>query len=212
MPFDAGQDIFELSYKEAIYSGVPQAKPAPISDLIEDYKYYDLRVSSLLAETGLLHTPQAKAEAVQPVPESTSAYEYLKLDEIIAPFLERRPVTPIQRRIRTFTPLQEWEGYVTAITDENFVARIASLGDRSEAPEEEATFSLQDLRQSEQKEIEVGSIIRWVVGLERQANDMRQRVSRVHLRRVYGSSPRQIEAARREARKFLEDMNWDDPS
>lgn len=92
------------------------------------------------------------------------------LVDILPPSVPRVP-TP------TLHPLQEWEGCVTEIRGDEFVADLLDLtaGDAVEA--EEAVISKEELSQEDQTRLAVGSLFWWVVGYEASVGGARKRVS-----------------------------------
>jgi hypothetical protein len=125
---------------------------------------------------------------------------------------ERSPVRPIVRLGSALTPLREWEGFVEAISAESFFVKLSDVTDTAGLPTDEAEFELKDLSGADRELLRVGSIIRWVVGFERLANDQRQRVSRVHVRRIPVFRVSGIDEARNEAEQLLKGILVDDAS
>ena len=75
--------------------------------------------------------------------------------------------------------LQEWEGYVIAIGDSDFTARLLDVTAGSSIEGEEADIPLSEISKSDAEKMKVGSIFRWVIGYERSTRN--QSVKRVSL-------------------------------
>ena len=52
---------------------------------------------------------------------------------------------------RNFSPILEWEGYVESIGDKDFVVRMANIKTEEMLPADMATFSKDDLSDSDKK-------------------------------------------------------------
>lgn len=104
----------------------------------------------------------------------------------------------------TFTPMQEWEGFITSFDGEIFTAKFCDVKDLSGVPTEEAEFDIRELAPDDRGRVRLGAIVRWAVGLERHSNDRRQRVSRIHLRRLPVFTKSDVDSARHSADELLE--------
>jgi len=94
--------------------------------------------------------------------------------DILPPSVPRVP-TP------TLHPLQEWEGCVTEIRSDEFVADLLDLtaGDAVEA--EEAVIPKDELSPEDHARLAIGSRFWWVVGYEASVGGARKRVSQIGL-------------------------------
>lgn len=81
----------------------------------------------------------------------------------------------------TFHALQEWEGYVTEISDREFNARLTDLTSGAEYANEEASIPLDEISDDDADKMKVGSIFRWVIGYERKGR-AKKRVSQIVFR------------------------------
>lgn len=92
--------------------------------------------------------------------------------DILPPSVPRVP-TP------TLHPLQEWEGCVTEIRSDDFVADLLDLtaGDAVEA--EEAVIPKDELSPEDRARLAIGSLFWWVVGYEASVGGARKRVSQI---------------------------------
>ncbi len=87
-----------------------------------------------------------------------------------------------QEQLTTLHALQEWEGYVIAIGESDFTARLLDLTARSSVEEEEATIPLDEIADIDSKRMREGSIFRWVIGYERSPAGTKKRVSQIVFR------------------------------
>ena len=78
--------------------------------------------------------------------------------------------------------LQEWEGYVTSINDDDFEARLLDLTARAKREEEEATIPYSEISEKERNEMRLGSIFRWTIGYESTSSGARRRISQIVFR------------------------------
>lgn len=94
------------------------------------------------------------------------------LVNILPPPVDRVP-TP------TLHPVQEWEGCVTEIRSDEFVADLLDLtaGDAVEA--EEAVISMGELSPEDRSRLAIGSFFWWVVGYEATVGVARKHVSQI---------------------------------
>jgi len=106
-----------------------------------------------------------------------------------------------RERVRevTFTPLQEWEGYVVELGKEFFTARLMDLTAGREHEEEEADFSIAELSDADQSMLRLGAIFRWAIGYRRTRGGTKERVSRIVFRRLPAWTERELKENRRKA-------------
>lgn len=90
-------------------------------------------------------------------------------------------VPPSFRAMPSLHALQEWEGYVVEIRDDDFTARLVDLTGGADYEDEEADIPLCEVSAADAEKIRVGSIFRWVIGYERAAGPVR-RVSQIVFR------------------------------
>ena len=75
--------------------------------------------------------------------------------------------------------LQEWEGYVTDIGDDEFSARLLDVTAGDAVEREDAVIPLEEVSAEDRQRMEPGSIFRWVIGYERSVGGTRKRVSQI---------------------------------
>ncbi len=129
--------------------------------------------------------------------ESGSALDFLAR---VKPFVPREvfrfPAIP-QPAYR-FRVLQKWEGTVTSVGDNEFVAVIRDLTDLS-FPPEEATFSVEEVPEPDLSLVFPGATFYWNVGYETTLSRQRKRVSVLRFRRLPAWTRSDIEAVWRTA-------------
>ena len=81
----------------------------------------------------------------------------------------------------TFHALQEWEGYVTDISDTEFTARVTDLTSGAKYASVEASIPMDEISGDDADKMQVGSIFRWVIGYERRESS-KKRVSQIVFR------------------------------
>ena len=99
----------------------------------------------------------------------------------------------IQRAQKSFAVLQEWEGYVVAVTKENFTARLLDITTGRRTEDEEAEFPLEELSDADRQHVRVGSVFRWTVGHRRLPSGTKERVSLIVFRRLPAWTRRELE-------------------
>ncbi len=92
--------------------------------------------------------------------------------------LQRNPVRPKV----TLHALQEWEGYVVDIREDEFVVRLVDLTAGRTYESEEAVIPLTEISENDASRMVIGSIFRWVIGYERSVEGTRKRVSHIVFR------------------------------
>lgn len=121
--------------------------------------------------------------------------------------VSRLPARP--RPTHRFAVLQKWEGTVSAIAEGEFVAVIRDLTIPS-LPEEEATFSMEEVSEADRSLLALGAVFYWSIGYELTLSGNRQRVSLIRLRRLPAWTRREIEDVRRDAEKLAHLFGIDD--
>ncbi len=112
----------------------------------------------------------------------------------------RPPRTGYERRPPTanLVALQEWEGYVTEISKEDFTARLIDLTADSPYEEEEASIPLAEISEDDAESMRLGSVFRWAIGYERSPSGTKRRVSQI----VFRNLPAVTSSDRREGEKW----------
>ena len=101
----------------------------------------------------------------------------------------------------TFHALQEWEGYVTEISDKEFNARLTDLTSGAKYASEEASIPLDEISDDDADKMQVGCIFRWVIGYERNGRT-KKRVSQI----VFRDLPMITKSDLRDGRKWAQEI------
>ena len=122
-----------------------------------------------------------------------------------APVLD---LPPRPRRIPSATlhALQEWEGYVLHIGQEEFEARLIDLTAGAAHEGEEATIPLQELSDHDARKLRLGAIFRWVIGYERTAGS-KKRVSQIVFRDLPAVTKSDLRDGETWARHMVRSLN-----
>ena len=115
-------------------------------------------------------------------------------------------VAPDAREITgpTLIPIQEWEGYVTDIREDEIEARLLDItaGDKVETLI--ATIPFDELSQEDRQEVTRGSVFRWVIGY-RGWHGTRENVSLIYFFKPRRLTNRDLEEGRKLAEWLLEE-------
>lgn len=109
---------------------------------------------------------------------------------------------PSPRRA-TLHALQEWEGYVLEIFEDEFVVRLVDLTAGSSHEEEEATIPLAEISDDDAAGLRAGAIFRWVIGYERAPAGTKKRVSQIVFRDLPRLTERDLQRGREWARETI---------
>lgn len=101
----------------------------------------------------------------------------------------------------TFHALQEWEGYVIEIGEDDFTVRLLDLTAGSSHEEEEAVIPFSEISEDDLKRLCLGSVFRWVIGYERSASGTKRRVSEVVFRELPVVTKQDLAEAEERAKK-----------
>jgi hypothetical protein len=117
----------------------------------------------------------------------------------------RRP-TPLRVRpserptARTrFIALESWEGVVTEVTEDTFVARLFTNDERE--ADEEAEILLGEISPSDLPLVEPGAAFYWSIGYRDRRGARRERVSDIRFRRLPAWTEKELAEAKEEALK-----------
>lgn len=106
------------------------------------------------------------------------------------------PIRPHQTQ--RFAVLQKWEGTVSSVAGEEFVAVTRDLTNPS-SPDEEVTFSVEEVPEADRPLIMPGAVFYWAVGYELTISGQRKRVSALRFRRLPAWTRSEIGAVRHKA-------------
>ncbi|MDE2686452.1 MAG: hypothetical protein OXI16_02990 [Chloroflexota bacterium] len=115
-------------------------------------------------------------------------------DAILSPAESDAHTRPFGRTLsakqpESLTALQEWEGRVVAVDDDNFVALLidvtaaeVSSHSGSGIEDEEAVIPLSEIDEADRERLREGSIFRWVIGYAHTLGGRRRRISDIVFR------------------------------
>ena len=95
------------------------------------------------------------------------------------------PVPPAVQAPYAFRLLQQWEGTVTELAEEEFTAELRDLTDPANY-REEATFDLDEVSPDDLSLLALGAVFRWSIGYRTSAAGQRERVSQLRFVRIPG--------------------------
>jgi|RhiMetdeSRZDD1v2_1073273.scaffolds.fasta_scaffold37399_4 hypothetical protein len=105
-----------------------------------------------------------------------------------------------------FTSLQAWEGIVTQVMDNAFLARLIDL--THTGVDEEAEFPIDEISEEDKALITPGAIFYWDIGYHTSYSGQRTRKSLIRFRRLPAWTQKEIEAAQREAERIGKAFGW----
>jgi hypothetical protein len=106
----------------------------------------------------------------------------------------------------TFNVLQKWEGVVTEVLDDAFVARLIPIV--GEGPDQEAEIYLDEIETGDQDLIEPGAMFYWSIGYLNRPSG-RWRASFIRFRRLPSWTEPELEAAEAKAARLKSLLNDD---
>jgi len=107
----------------------------------------------------------------------------------------------------TFTSLQEWEGVVSEVKKDTFVASLLDVSKNSMVEDEEAEFPINDLTEDNKRQLKQGAVFRWNIGYQSIAGTKKRR-SKIVFRRLPAWTQRDLDAAKKKARDISGSINW----
>jgi hypothetical protein len=113
-------------------------------------------------------------------------------------------ISVLTRPRATFVPLQEWEGYVVALTASNVVANLVDLTTGGERPSEQAEIPLEEFSEDDVKKLSAGRVFRWAIGYQRLPSGTKMRVSQFVVRDLPQWTRRELSEAKKEAAELAD--------
>lgn len=110
----------------------------------------------------------------------------------------------------TLVALQEWEGYVTKVDEENnfFTASLIDMTASDEIAKEEADFSIDDLSSTDINMLNIGSVFRWTIGYQRSPSGTKRKVSQINFRKFPKWTKRALKKAEDKAKHISKSIKW----
>lgn len=120
------------------------------------------------------------------------------------------PVTEFDARtvIRPIAVVQQWEGIVMSVGDDDFTARLYDITDPTN-PVEEADFLVEDLNPYNLPLLKEGAIFRWIIGYRGGKTSTRSRVSQLTFRRLPAWTKRDLADADQKAKELVKGIDWE---
>lgn len=167
------------------------------------------------------------------VPETPSSYEaeslvnsfsfspYVIKQEAISLVTQRSEATAIPPDIirklekaearprRTLIPIEEWEGYVENIDGDKFIVSMVNLRSKSTVPEEQATFTKDDVSKDQQELIVEGAAVYLTLGRELLPSDQVRTVSELYFPKPPTRTVEDYQLARQKAKALLKGISWE---
>lgn len=109
---------------------------------------------------------------------------------------------------KKFHTLQEWEGHVLEVSEDEFTARLLDITTNAEEEDEEVTFPLSELAETDHKHLCPGSIFRWVIGQEYTVKGTLRRVSEITFRELPVMSASDISEGQEWAREIAQSIKY----
>jgi hypothetical protein len=95
----------------------------------------------------------------------------------------------------TFSPVQEWEGYVRAFGPDSMSADLVDVTAYGKRITQQAEIPLEELSDNDREKLRIGAIFRWSIGYQRTPRGTKMRVSNI----VFRDLPRWTQKELREA-------------
>lgn len=106
--------------------------------------------------------------------------------------------------------LQDWEGVVETMGDENFTARLRDLTNEENYPSEIAELPIEDISDDDQELLQVGAVFYLTVGRSIRPNGRQQRFGRIVFRRLPGWTSSTLHRAEKRAKRLSRFLNSKD--
>ena len=196
---------------------IGNAQNQQLENLLDDYKrVFRYREYENSDSSGTITNPKIDVdnffEDSSVLATKTANTTDTAIDDVVAPLSARQLGDQFSRNTRSLNPISEWEGYVESIEENVFLVRMVNIRSKSQLPEDEATFQINELSDYQHQHLEVGAIVRWVIGMERLPSDQRRKVSELHFRRLPPHSNREFQTALTQAKEIINAITWDDAS
>lgn len=119
------------------------------------------------------------------------------------PLLRVRNSTPIIPR--SIEILQQWEGVVSEVSDDEFTADLNSLTEEDAQPLT-GEISFDEVSDADRPLIQGGAVFYWVIGYDKSPAGQVRRISEIRFRRSPEWTGRKLDAIREEAREWFQQV------
>ncbi|MBF0549269.1 MAG: hypothetical protein HQK60_01920 [Deltaproteobacteria bacterium] len=113
---------------------------------------------------------------------------------------------PSPSRQDTFISLQKWEGTVSYIGEESFMACLFDL--TAPGPDEEAEIPIKEISLDDRELLKPGAVFYWSIGYQDSKKGQRTRASKIRFRRLPAWRIEEIKGAEDDARKIGDLIGW----
>jgi hypothetical protein len=106
----------------------------------------------------------------------------------------------------SFLLMQKWEGVVTQIGDDSFLATLRDISAGGE--DEEAEIFTEEISPADMSLLGKGAVFYWCIGYRDTLTGQRIRASEIRFRRLPAWSKRELDAAQKEAEELSDLLKW----
>ena len=106
----------------------------------------------------------------------------------------------------SFEVLQKWEGVVTKLEGDSFIAHLKDLSFDSE--DEEAEFPTEEISDGDRELLAPGAVFYWCIGYWKTVFGQRIRASEIRFRRLPAWSSRELSKAHKDAEELSDLLDW----
>jgi hypothetical protein len=141
-------------------------------------------------------------------PNSTYSSLYNKIDKYInIPHFKEEPY----KKFSSFKLIQEWEGYVQEIDENNsvFTAALLDITENQKYPTEEADFKFRDVNDFDRHFLRPGAAFRWIIGYYKSESGTKRKVSELVFRRKPFFDDSSLKKADKKAKEFKDEIIWE---
>jgi hypothetical protein len=107
----------------------------------------------------------------------------------------------------SFSPLQEWEGYVVSLTDTRVIANLVDLTSEAARPGQQAEIPLEEFSDTDVEKLSEGSVFRWAIGYQRLPGGTKTRVSQIVVRDLPKWTANEVSEAKQRAAELFNFLN-----
>ena len=168
----------------------------------ETLKLFDAKLNQS-ANVEKSHTENIKQLLLDDISRTWSLYNYAV--HIDFPNLHRASIPKLWKK---FHILQEWEGYILDVSENEFTARLLDLTADANEEDEEVTVPLSEIAETDHKHLYSGSIFRWVIGHEYSERGTLRRVSEIIFRDLPVMSGSDRSHGQKWAKEIAESLNY----
>ena len=131
-----------------------------------------------------------------------------KYENIAEPDLAQKPVYIFKAEplFERSIALQKWQGIVTEIYEDRFLAKLINLTD--EGYDEEADFSFDEITHGDLNQIKEGAVFYWTIGYQYSRTGQKTRMSHIRFRRLPVWSDEEIRNSRSEGLGIANEIGW----